>query len=99
MAEAKPQDSTITTYSAFWPYYLREHSKPATRAGITWGYGPAWFSHFRIEQNKPATFKYPFWSLFSDLRMTFLWVTGQLERHLAAAGVKHHSAQYRQHVQ
>jgi hypothetical protein len=33
------------------------------------------------------------------LRMTFLWVTGQLERHLAAAGVKHHSAQYRQHVQ
>ena len=104
----------IGTYREFWPYYLREHSAPATRAihllgtaiataclialiwtGKFWfllgallgGYGPAWFAHFFVEHNRPATFTHPVWSLISDYRMAFAWLTGRLGRELVRAGV------------
>jgi hypothetical protein len=51
------------------------------------GYLFAWTGHFFIEKNKPATFTYPLWSFVSDLKMFFLFVTGQIGRHLEAAGV------------
>lgn len=105
----------IQSFADFWPYYLREHSKPQTRAlhyiGTTlvvlialyalWsgsfllllamplaGYFFAWVGHFGVEKNRPATFKYPGWSLAADFRMWWYWLTGRLGPELERAGVK-----------
>ena len=55
------------------------------------GYSFAWFSHFTIEKNKPATFTYPLWSLMGDYKMFFSWLSGQLPAQLEAAGVASNS--------
>ena len=44
------------------------------------GYGFAWFGHFILEKNRPATFKYPFYSLGSDFVMFYHMVTGQINK-------------------
>jgi hypothetical protein len=51
------------------------------------GYGPAWFSHFFVEHNRPATFTYPLWSLVSDYRMAWTWITGRIGTELERAGI------------
>jgi hypothetical protein len=86
-------DGRIATYAEFWPHYLREHGKPATRAWHFCGTTAALASvvlfaaHFFVERNKPATFRHPVWSLISDVRMYGLWLTGGLSGELRKAGI------------
>ena len=42
------------------------------------GYAFAWFAHFVVEKNRPATFKYPFWSFISDYKMMWYMLTGRM---------------------
>ncbi len=49
------------------------------------GYGFAWVGHFVFEKNRPATFKYPVWSLISDYKMFFLTLLGRMESEVQKA--------------
>ena len=42
------------------------------------GYGFAWFAHFVTEKNKPASFRFPFWSFISDFKMIGFMLTGKM---------------------
>ncbi len=44
------------------------------------GYGPAWIGHFFVEKNRPASFKYPLWSLLGDFKMWGKTVRGTMDR-------------------
>ena len=44
------------------------------------GYGFAWVGHFFFEHNKPATFKYPLYSLAADWVMLKDFITGRLQQ-------------------
>lgn len=44
------------------------------------GYGPAWVGHFFVEKNRPASFKYPLWSLIGDFKMWGKTLRGTMDR-------------------
>ncbi|ERN09670.1 hypothetical protein AMTRI_Chr08g160170 [Amborella trichopoda] len=50
------------------------------------GYGLAWYSHFFVEGNTPATFGHPVWSFLCDLKMFSLMLTGQMDREIKRLG-------------
>ncbi len=98
-------DPRFASFREFWPFYVREHSRPITRAlhfagstlaltvmgtaigtGRPWlllgvpavGYGLAWIGHFGFERNRPATFKYPLYSLAGDWVMFGKMLSGTM---------------------
>ena len=46
--------------------------------GVLQGYVFAWVGHFFFEHNRPATFKYPFYSFAGDWRMWADVLTGKI---------------------
>jgi hypothetical protein len=50
-------------------------------------YAVAWLSHAMVEDNAPATFRAPVWSLRADIRMFRLWLSGKLAPELTKAGL------------
>src|ERR1041384_7553931 len=109
----------IDSFASFWPYYVRAHSRPRTRAlhavGSTlalaclvlavvkswWvllaapliGYSFAWYAHFFVEHNKPATFGHPFYSLAADYVMVWKMVTGSMPAEVSRHAGEEHRAQ------
>jgi hypothetical protein len=49
------------------------------------GYAFAWFAHFVVEKNRPATFQYPLWSFMGDYKMIAMMLTGRIGRELEKA--------------
>jgi hypothetical protein len=49
------------------------------------GYAFAWYAHFFVEHNKPATFGHPFYSLAADYRMLFLMMAGRMDEEVRRA--------------
>jgi hypothetical protein len=56
------------------------------------GYGFAWVSHFFVEENRPATFTYPLWSLRGDARMWWQTAIGKMDREVERVTAKQKSA-------
>ena len=59
--------SAVTT-ARWWLFFV----------AVVCGYAFAWVGHFFVEHNRPATFRYPLWSLAADFKMWFAAVTGRL---------------------
>ena len=51
-------------------------------AALVVAYGAAWFSHFFVEKNRPATFQHPIYSFMGDFRMLQYMLEGRMEEEI-----------------
>lgn len=106
----------MKSFADFWPHYVREHARPATRAlhaagtitstalvlfflatgrwrwlplALVVGYAAAWFGHFFVEHNRPATFRHPLWSFAADYKMVALMLGGRMNGEVERASRTH----------
>jgi len=49
-------------------------------AALVVPYAFAWFSHFFVEHNRPATFGHPLWSWLADQKMVAMVLTGRMNQ-------------------
>ncbi len=47
-------------------------------AALAAPYALAWFSHFFVEHNRPATFGHPLWSWLADQKMVAMMLAGKM---------------------
>lgn len=47
-------------------------------AAVVLPYALAWFSHFFVEHNRPATFGHPLWSWLADQKMVAMVLAGKM---------------------
>ena len=47
-------------------------------AALAVPYALAWFSHFFVEHNRPATFGHPLWSWLADQKMVVMVLAGRM---------------------
>ena len=45
---------------------------------LVFPYAIAWFSHFFVEHNRPATFGHPLWSWLADQKMVAMVLAGKM---------------------
>lgn len=71
-----------------WPEFLHREQQLEACLAVTTTHLPvatpplglqgcAWVGHFWFEHNRPATFRYPLWSLAADFRLWFEVLSGQ----------------------
>ena len=61
-------------------------------AAIVLPYALAWFSHFFVEHNRPATFGHPLWSWLADQKMVAMMLAGKMNQEVQRCAALESSA-------